>query len=146
MRECAKVKKLLSRYIDKEANFAEDSLVRTHIANCAFCEKELSELAGVKALVSGNKRVSLPQDYMVSRLRTEIGRIRQVGDRLSWAAMGNFARRLIPIPAVALVASIVFLVIISGQPVTGDSLEEHIFSGNAATMDTALKVVLGARN
>ncbi len=145
MKECRKVKRLLSRYLDKETGNADSALIRAHLDNCSFCRKELLGLSRVKELISGKERKVLPQDYLVYRLREEIAGQQHAEEKLSWiAGMGNFSRRLIPVPVAVIVLSIVFLISISKQQVSEYSLEEHILSGTQTTTETALGLILGS--
>lgn len=116
MKECARVRKLLSRYLDKETGDLDAAMVRTHSDNCAFCNAELSGLVRIKELIQGKERKTLPRDYLVSRLHEEIALEQRYEERLSWLAdMGNFSRRLIPIPVSIIVLSMVLLIFIPGR-------------------------------
>lgn len=146
MRECAKVKRILSRYIDNEATDADTALVRSHLERCLPCRQEFSALAGAKGLISGMERKVLPQDYLILRLREKIADERRLRERPSLAGMGILARKLIPVPVAAIIASLIFLFLTSAQPAAEYSLEEHIFSANPATTETALELILGSQN
>jgi len=146
MIECTKVKRMLSRYLDKEIGGEDSVMIEAHLANCTQCSKELSELTRLKGIVSGVTRITLPQDYLVSRIRDSIMRTRCEERVFSLSDIGNFARKLIPLPIGILVASIVFLVFISVQPASKNSLEDHIFSGSNATTEMALELILGSQN
>lgn len=146
MKECAQVKRILSRYLDKETRDADTIMIEAHLDSCSLCRKELSELSRVKRLVSGRERKTLPQNYLVSRLRDAIARARYSEKRFSLTGMGNFARRLIPVPVAAIIISLVFLVLTSTQSVTRYSLEDYMFSGSATTSETALELILGSQN
>lgn len=146
MKECAKVRRILSRYLDKETGDADTIMIEAHLAGCSLCRKELSELSRAKRFVSKIERKILPEDYLVSRLRDAIARARYAEKRFSLAGMGNFARRLIPVPVAAIIISLVFLVLTSTQSVTKYSLEDYMFSGSATTTETALELILGSQN
>lgn len=146
MRECAKVKRALSRYLDKEASDADIVMVERHIADCYLCRKELFGLNSARKLVLGVERKSLPQDYLVSRLRGDIARVLYEDRKVSLAGMGSFARKLIPVPVAAIIVSAVFLIFTYTRPVIGYSLEDHIFSGASATSETALELILDSQN
>ena len=148
MKECAKVKKTLSRYLDKEISAADTALVETHLDSCYFCKKELSGLTRVKKLILEKERKTLPQDYLICRLREKIAseqRITRQG--FSWlAGMGNLSRRLIPVPVTAILLLLVFLILTSRQQTSYSSLEGYILSGNQTTTETALGLILGMQN
>jgi anti-sigma factor RsiW len=146
MSECAKIKRILSRYIDMEVDDVQRAAIEEHLSGCAVCGRELSELMQVKGAVSGFERKTLPQDYLVRRIREKIMDERISKEKISLAGMGIFARRLIPVPIAAIVVSVLLLVVTSTQPVSGDSLEDHIFSGSAVTTQAALEVILGSQN
>lgn len=147
MKECIKVKRLLSRYLDKETGEAETTLVATHLNSCPLCKKELLELSRVKELVSGKERMTLPESYLVCRLREEIAREQRTRKRLFLGNIGNLSRRLIPIPVATIVLSIVFLFLIStGQKVSESSLEDNLLSGTPVTTEAALGVILGVQD
>ncbi|MDD5173607.1 MAG: zf-HC2 domain-containing protein [Candidatus Omnitrophota bacterium] len=146
MRECADIERRLSRYLDKEMNDADRAMVEAHLAGCPLCKKEMSELARLKGLVMETERKTLPRDYLVCRIRESIADERRAIGRLSLAGMGIFARRLIPVPVAVIIVSVVFMIFTSMQPVTKSSLEDYIFSGRAATTETALELILGSQN
>lgn len=147
MNACGKIKRLLSRYIDKETTDAENVLIKAHLDNCSSCSRELSGLSAVKELVLAKGRKSLAQDYLVYRLREELAGRQSAENRFPWlSAMGNLSRRLIPIPAAVIVLSLVFLLLSSRQQLTGYSLEEDMLNGTQATTETAIRLILGAQN
>lgn len=146
MKECSKVKRMLSQYLDNETGYAGNIFVKTHLAGCSDCKEDLTKLLQLKDNISGAERKSLPRDYMVSKLRQVIADETRERERFSIAGMGIFARRLIPIPVAAIIASVFFLMVISTRTVITYSIEDHIFSGNATTAETALELLLGSQN
>lgn len=147
MRECRKAKKLLSRYIDKETNSMDAVFVKEHLETCQICNKEYAELCKVKQLMLDKVRKSLPADYLVCRLQEQIARQSCAEERFSWiAGMGDLSRRLIPIPTAIIVLSLLFLIFSSGQPENGDSLTEQLLTGEQATTETAVRLILGTQN
>lgn len=148
MRECDKVMKLLSRYVDKETGEADTAFVKKHIYNCDICNEEYLDLFKLKQLMLEKERKSLPADYLVSRLKQEVADSQYSEEKPSlWiVGMGNLSRRLIPIPAVGIVLSLVFLILSSKQQVNKYSLDEHILSGEATTTETVVNLILGAQN
>jgi predicted anti-sigma-YlaC factor YlaD len=147
MKECAGVKRLLSRYLDQETGMADTVLVKAHLDSCFFCKKELTELSRIKEFILGKKHKSLPQDYLICRLREEIVSQQHAEERLSWiAGMGNLSRRLIPVPATAVLLSLVFLILSFQQPPISYSLDEHMLDGNQTTIVTAAGLILGAQS
>ncbi|MFA5090000.1 MAG: zf-HC2 domain-containing protein [Candidatus Omnitrophota bacterium] len=147
MKECGQVRKLLPRYLDKEANDREVAFIKDHLSHCHLCSREYSELSEVKQLMLEKERKSLPEDYLVSRLREEITRRQYTEEKLSWlTGMGNFSRRLIPIPVATIALSIALLIVTSRQQIANYSLDEHILSGAQTTTETALRVMLSAQN
>jgi predicted anti-sigma-YlaC factor YlaD len=142
MKECWRVRKILSRYADNEVNGADDLLINAHLKECPPCRKELSGLIRVKLFILGMERAAMPQDHLVCRLREKITRWQRAKKKFSLADMGNFARRLIPLPLAAVVLSLVFLALNSGQA-DRYLLEDQILSGAQVTTDTALRLVLG---
>jgi len=146
MKECAKIKRMLSRYIDKEASNSDIKRIEAHLGLCASCKNELSSLARVKGLIAGVERKVLPQNYLAARVREKALDMRYTQRKLSLAGMGSFARRLIPVPIAVIVASIAFIIVVSAQTANKYSFEDHVFSGNPATAETALKLILGTQN
>ena len=146
MKECVRVKKILSRYIDKETNYADSALVEMHVYHCPLCKKELSELMRVKELVLKKERKTLSQNYLILRLRRKIAGEQRVTRRFSLAGIGNFSRRLIPVPVAAIALLAAFLLLSSRQQVSKYSLEDNMLSGTPATSEAALRLVLGAQS
>ena len=145
MKECSKVKRLLSRYLDKEIGGVDTALVEAHMESCFLCRQELSELSRVKGIILGKERKALPQDYLVCRLRREIAGQCSCQESSLVSGMAGLCRRLIPIPAVAIVFSIVFLVLCSRPQKTEYSLEDTILSGTPMTTQAALALLLGVQ-
>ncbi len=147
MKECIRVRKLLSRYIDKEAGRSDIALIEEHLDICSFCKKELRELSWVKELVLEKERKVLPQDYLVCRLRQEIAGERRMMKQGSWlTGLEYFSRKVIPIPVTLIVLSTVFLMLSSRRQLSESSLEEHLLSGAQTTTETALGLMLAARD
>lgn len=147
MKECSKVKRLLSRYLDKEMAGSGTELVEAHLERCSFCRQELSELSRMKGIILGRERKTLPPDYLVCRLRREIAGQRYSQESLLVSGMARLCRRLIPIPMAAIVLSIVLLVLCSRpQQESGYSLEDNILSGTPVTTQTALALLLGVQH
>jgi len=147
MKECIKVKRLLSRYLDKETGDADSALVEAHIDICPLCKKELSELSRIKELILGKERRTLPEDYLVCRLREKIASEQYTEKRLSLVGIGSLSRRLIPVPVATIILLITFLFLIStGQQVSESSLEDNILSGAPVTTEAALGLILGVQD
>ena len=148
MEKCAKVKKILSRYLDQEASSADTVLIKTHLDNCPFCEKEFLELSRAKELITGKEIKALPPDYLVCRLREKIASQRQDSQEgFPWlAGMGNLSRRLIPVPVTAVLLSLALLILTSQQSTTSYSLEEDMLSGTQTTTATAAGLILGMQS
>ncbi len=148
MNKCAKVKRLFSRYLDKEASSADTALVEAHLDSCCLCKQELSGLARVKVIILERQRKILPQDFLICRLREKIASERVVSDKgLSWQeAMGNLSRRLIPVPVCAIALLFAFLILTSGKQVNSYSLEERILEKTSITSEIALGLILGTQN
>lgn len=145
MNKCARVRRLLSGYLDKETNERDAILVRTHLATCPSCQDELAALTQVKELVSCKERKTLPQDYLVNCLREEIARQQAPGTDVPWiVAVANLSRRLMPLPLTVIVVSVIFLLLISPQQKETYSLEEHMLNGSQITTEVALGMILGA--
>lgn len=148
MRDCARVRRLLSCYLDRELDAAGLRLVEAHLKTCPLCSKELTGLEQVRRLVAGRKKKSLPQDYLVSRLRRELAGQESAAKRgPEWLAdLGNFSRRLIPVPAVAVLLSLILFVFSYVRPTVSYSMGEHLLSGAQTTTEDALELVLGAQD
>ena len=146
MRECKKVKKMLSRYLDKETDNSDTSMIKAHLDICPVCMEDYSALLKGRDFVAGIDRKTLPQDYLISRLHEKIADERRARERPSLAGMGIFARRLIPIPVAAIIASLIFLILTYTQPAAEYTLDDHILSGSAVTTETALGLILGSQN
>ena len=146
MKNCLKVKRILSRYLDKETGGTDTALVEAHVKSCVLCRQELSELSRLKGIILGKERKTLPQDYLVSRLRQEIAgeSCSQEGSQVF--DLARLCRKLIPIPVAAMVFSIVFLVLCSRPQQTEYSLEDTILNGTPVTTQNALALLLGVQH
>lgn len=147
MKECERVKKLLSRYLDKEISGIDAAFVKKHLDICQICNKDYWGLFKVKQLMLEKERKSLPEDHLVSRLKEKILNQQHAEESMSWlTGLGNLSRRLIPVPVAAIVLSIIFLIATSNQQIATYSLDEHILSGSQTTTETALGLILGTQN
>ncbi len=144
MNDCQKIKRLLSRFLDKEASVFEAEQIQAHLSVCPACRQELLELSGAKQIVTGSLRKTLPQDYLVGRLRPQIAQKQRSETGFSFDLLGSLSRRLIPVPAFAVALSVLFLVLASGRSTAAYSLEDNILNGNAVTSEMALYLVVGA--
>jgi anti-sigma factor RsiW len=133
---------MLSRFLDKEASASESGLVQSHLSVCPACQKELSELSGAKQMIAVGPRKSLPQDYLISRLRRQIGEKQKLEAGFSFDLAGSLSRRFIPVPAFAVVLSILLLVFVVNKG-AAYSLEDQILNGNAVTSEMALDLMAG---
>lgn len=124
--DCRKVKRLLNRYSDQElAGKDMLVLVETHLNECALCRKELAALTAVKGLLARKEKITVTEDFL-SGLRNRLRGEPQV-IRVRWLPeAGDWARRLIPLPAVAL--SLLFVLLWTG--LNGKSpVDEYIYAG-----------------
>lgn len=147
MRECKKVKRLLSKYLDKEASIEDNILVEKHIEECFFCKNELSEFSSAKWLLRSKERKFLPQDYLVNRLRERLSRESYLEEKLSWfSAIGNFSLSLIPVPVVAIAVVVLLMISSPVSYVDKNSLNYSMLSSKTITMQTAVDLVFCERN
>jgi len=144
MNACARVRKLLSRYIDREAGDADTAFIEAHVAVCFSCKKELRELSCVRELLLRKERRTLPEGELARRLLREVLRQRSGQEGFSPGGMGYFARRLIFLPAIGIALSAAFLILVPRQT-NRYSWEEHILSGTPTTTAMTLGLLLGTR-
>lgn len=145
MKECRRVKRLLSCYLDNEINSSDAALVKEHLDSCFLCRNELSELAKVTKIIYAKERKTLPEDYLVCRLREAVRSNQYAQRAFSWlSAMGNFSRQLIPVPVTVMALAVALLLLTPGQYISAPSLEDNMLSGTKITIDNALGLILGA--
>jgi len=147
MNQCKRVKRLLSRYLDQEADDKEVIFVKGHLAGCPFCSEEYSGLLRIKRLFAAKERKALPADYLVSRLRDRIAASRQEEERSALVSgMARLSLRLIPVPVTVIAISLLFMALTLQQRASEFSIEEHILSGDPTTIETAARVILQRTN
>jgi hypothetical protein len=144
MSNCIKIKRLLSRFLDKETSPAEAKQVEEHLAVCPACQQEFLELSGIKRLVGSRAIRVLPQDYLILRLRQELAQEQGAEAGFSFDLIGNLCRRFIPVPVCAVVLSILLLIVSAGRQSTL-SLGDQILNGNTVTTEMALNLMIGAK-
>ncbi len=131
MRECAKIKRLLNKYIDKELDKQGLDRIQGHVKECVFCKEELDKLYLVKGLIENRERKSLPEDYLVCRIKDRIRASLQQQPNLQWLIeLGNLSKRLIPVPVVATAVLILTLFLTSNNSQTGNLLDNYLFQNN----------------
>jgi predicted anti-sigma-YlaC factor YlaD len=146
MNKCARIKKLLSRYLDKETSGIDNKFIETHLNDCFLCKNDFLELSKIKSTIGEKERKILPQDYLIFRLREKIEKERKEKERFLWLVdISNFSRKLMPVPVTVIVAMIVFLIFTPNYYIGKSSLEEHMLSGNNITTQTALELILGIK-
>jgi len=62
---CARVRKLMSRYLDGELRTSEKFFVSRHINTCPACRRELDELQAAMKLIRGLPEVSAPPAFWI---------------------------------------------------------------------------------
>jgi hypothetical protein len=62
--ECAKIKELLSEYIDQILDFKTNEIIKEHLSSCKMCSEELSALESCIRNVSSLKQVQAPEDFL----------------------------------------------------------------------------------
>lgn len=143
MKECLKVKRLLSSYIDKELGYADDLRIKRHLDKCPLCRQELSELLSLKEDFLKQPRKHLPPDYLICRLRDKIAEESKAEEKFSLVELGSLSRKLIPVPVGVIVLSAVLLIYSFRQPESSYSIEDSLFNASPATTETALELMLG---
>ena len=144
MKDCNKVKRLLSSYLDKEISPNDNFFIEEHLKVCSGCRKELQELLKVKELILGSERKNLPDDYLVYRLRERIKSEDERRKKVTLSGMGNLSRKLIPVPAATILISVIFLFLVSQNSQLNEfSLEDNMLSGAPVTKEAALGLILG---
>jgi len=122
---CAKIKYLLNRYIDKE--LTDQKLiahVEEHIMGCSDCKKELNLLRATKNLIAKQEKITVGDEFFAMLqdklpIETEATEVKWLPDA------GELARKLIPVPAVVtmIIFSLIFVNLNGLNPV-----DEYIFS------------------
>ncbi len=143
MKDCANVKRMLSRFLDGETGESEKKFLEAHLSAYPGCAAELAGLSRVKKTVVSRQRKSLPEDYLVDRLRSRLAEESSEREHFSLSMLGNLSRRLIPVPVAAIAFSIALLVLTSGG---SQSLEDNILEGGRVSSDTAVALILGQTN
>lgn len=144
MNACVRARKLLSRYIDKEARDMDTAFIEAHVAGCPSCKKELREFSCVRELLLRKERRALPEGELARRMLRQILYEKSGRQDFSMVGMGYLARRLIFLPAIAIALSAAFLILIP-QQTNRYSWEEHVLSGAPTTTAMALGLILGTR-
>jgi hypothetical protein len=143
MNKCCKVKKLLSRYIDKEADMADTDFVKSHLENCLSCRNVFVEMAKVKNLIVDMPRRVLPQEYLVERINSKIFNDKFAQDSISWLErIGDLAKKLIPVPVSVMLLALFFLILNPVEQLIKVNVEDNIISGSQVTTDTVLSLIL----
>ncbi|MDD5504640.1 MAG: zf-HC2 domain-containing protein [Candidatus Omnitrophica bacterium] len=145
MKDCARVKRLLSRFIDEEADSSDVAFVNSHIETCLDCRHELKRLLSAKDFISKAQKKSLPPGYIFELLRDKLRDRQSAGAGFSISNIGYIARRLMPVPAAAFLFSAVLLLLSSFYFRSDDYLlYENILKGVPATTESVLELILDA--
>ncbi|NQT00297.1 MAG: zf-HC2 domain-containing protein [Candidatus Omnitrophica bacterium] len=122
--QCPKVSRLLNRYIDSELDQQlKDSLER-HLQTCLNCKAEFNSLVSVQTVIRQQERITA-QPGLMERLKAKLSPQAPV-IKLRWLPeAGNLARRLIPVPAVAM---IVLLLVMFANLNGVNPVDAYIFS------------------
>lgn len=127
---CRNVKKILNRYADKELNDADAViLIEEHLKSCPYCRAELDALISIKRLISLKERLKEDPCFLFrleDKLKPQTTEI-----KLQWVLdTGNFARRLILVPALLtiLIMVMVFNSSASLKSTPGGAVEIDIVS------------------
>ena len=138
--KCLLERKLLNRYADGEISEKKLSCLKLHLEECAYCKAQLDDLLQAKKIILEKEKVQASSDFLTrlkERLRPEpqIVRLRWVQD------MGNWSRRLIPVPIALglIVFGLLFSEIENTKADSGDLLE-GLTNGSEASLDSSLSV------
>ncbi|MFA4988353.1 MAG: anti-sigma factor [Candidatus Omnitrophota bacterium] len=143
MKECSRVKRLLSRYADGESGDAEAFRLRRHLDICPSCREELAGLVKIKETISCGEKKTLPADYLLCRLRDRIARTGGRKREWCWSGAGDFSLRFIPVPVTAIALSFLLLVASFGRSPDTYSLEDYVLSGSRTNTAAVLVLMLG---
>ena len=156
MKECARVRGSLSKFVDAELGDRDSAAVKAHLEACLGCKEEFAKLSALKNIITGKERKALPEDYLIHQLRQRIYAQNEPSPKLQWLVdMGNLSRKLIPVPVAVLILSAVFLTATLKEYekinyidcyLFQDSLtneEANVLNQSQITLEGAAKVVLG---
>ncbi|MDD5613519.1 MAG: zf-HC2 domain-containing protein [Candidatus Omnitrophica bacterium] len=139
MKKCAKAKRLLSGYLDKETPDKGADFIRRHLSDCRICSREYSNLLNIKNMLSGRERTVLAQDHIVKRLYTN----REFGKRYSLLdSLGSLSRSFMPVPAVIAALFLAFVISDLRKDQGRYYLEDYIMSAGPVTTELALELIL----
>ena len=99
--KCAKVKRLLGRYIDKELRDEKQiALLEEHLKICVGCQKELGSLLSLRGMIAQKEKIKAQENFL-AKLQNKIQGEAEI-IKIKWLPQaGDLARRLIPVPVVA---------------------------------------------
>jgi len=144
MKGCKEIRKILNRYLDKETKEEENIFIQKHLNQCLQCKKEYQEIFAIKKMLQEKERLSLPLDYLVFRLRDKLKEEVKTKERLAWfLEMGNFSRRLIPVPLTAIVFLLLFMIFNLRQLPANYSVEDYLLNGYQITSENLIELILG---
>jgi hypothetical protein len=130
--------KLLNRYIDGEITLEEKSFLDKHIVSCPYCEQESKSIARIGRAIK-SMRVSIDTNIFWDNLKGKINNdlsVYKESESFSFD-LGNFARKLIPVP---IVFALLTVVILNLFPANNNLVDEYIFG---TSLNNATESIIG---
>lgn len=127
---------LINRYADSELSASEDDFIEEHIKTCPFCARELKYIRALKQRFSQNKIESDPDSFW-QVLKSSLPEGNFVPEEQNlMAVLGNWSRKLIPVPVVVAVCAAIFFY---SMPVKVNMVDKYVFGTNFSNVHNQIE-------
>jgi hypothetical protein len=123
--------RLLNRYLDNELSYEDKDFMVSHLQGCAICRKELKYLDVLKQNISKDK-IDTDPEFFWQALKVRF--VEKEGKGAAQPVVlefGNWAKRLIPVPIVIGIATVITLNL---APIYRNPVDEYLFSNNNSSI------------
>jgi len=132
-----KIEQLLSAFVDNELDEARMKSVRTHVDECASCQRRVQEMRAIRAGIRDAATVVLPDNFIFSVQRA----LRHEEEEyVTWLGPERFARNVVVALCVLVFVVVAFGSYLQPQPQMG--VDRYV---NGELSDSAAHAVLGSQ-
>lgn len=124
--------KLVSRYADNELSGKEKEHMDTHTLTCPLCIDELKTITSLRQSIRKNK-VSSHEEFFWQALKGRIDKNEKIRGQAESVAFdfGAWAKRLIPVP---ILASLITVIILHVIPQNINLVDEYLFTNQDSSV------------
>jgi hypothetical protein len=133
--------KSLNKYLDNELDSKESAFFLEHLKVCPECGKELKIMSLLRNGLN-NKKIDSNQEFFWQTLKSRISQEESFLQRGTFVFdLGNWAKKLVPVPVVIGIVAAVFLILASSA--NENLIDSYLFSSAGDNISSLSNVAVG---